>query len=276
MKKFLLTLIYSSNLFSSTYGIKAEFLYWAPLVSENEFYSTPGVKPHVHLHTPTYHSAFRLDALFGNEPCGTFLEARFTYLNAKDRLSRFDTGNLFGVRSDTITGDFASTYDFKYYVGELTNAWEIASCNLYFLGGVHYAWFGYNSDDSAKSPTTSARAFLRSQFWGVGPQIGVDFLYTLPCCTSFAIAGNARTSLLVSRLSFRSLTQTTKTSNDPQWQIVPAADMRLGLNWEPSWRCLNLILEAGYEFVWIHNCYFINIPDSLGFHGPYASIGMCY
>ncbi|MBA3237620.1 MAG: hypothetical protein H0T62_04625 [Parachlamydiaceae bacterium] len=108
--------------------------------------------------------------------------------------------------------------------------------------------------------TVSRSINAPSTFGGLGPQLGVDFAYSLPA--GFELSGGATASILVgsinSHTTFKSISTSSKhlgikTANSQKIrqqhrsQVIPAFEGRLGLVYSFE-SCSNTIkLEAGYE-----------------------------
>jgi hypothetical protein len=97
----------------------------------------------------------------------------------------------------------------------------------------------------------------QAEFWGVGPELGLDFSYMLPC--HFSIKGYGTGSLLVSKMESQSSANALDGSGLPLtlgiynitseniWRVVPAVDFRIGLNYGFSLCSCCFDIEVGYE-----------------------------
>lgn len=271
-----------------------------------------------HLRDPDFKPGFRVGLLY-NLCCPFALEGRFTYFN--------------GSGSDSTTGDFlypigfqgegaqdaednfytgtSKAHDrYKYYAGDLTlNRLSLSSCidNLHFIIGLHYANIKHNLhvthigtfDAGATAVNDDWKS--SSEFWGIGPQIGLDYKYNLTgpeCCYGiFSLATNVRASILCSdttstlHYSGRRTAETAgvNMSNDHQWRVTPAVDAKLGGSYSFTCYCYTASLEAGYEWIWYANAvddirsvsdgYPGDTIDAFGdlcLQGPYVSLSVAF
>lgn len=270
-----------------------------------------------HLATPNYRLGYRADLLYTLCDCSKALNLRFTYFNAKH--SKSVVGNFL---ADTIgfPGDGAQDVEdiyysgrasihnqYRYLAGDLTLNRLSFDCfcdNLFFLVGLHYANIKHSthlSSIGALPTSTGTRAVnndyrTHSDFWGIGPQIGIDYNYDLykNCNSEISLHANMRSALLCSdshaTLQARSLrTDPSEVSlkNDHLWRVTPAFDAKLGATYQFSLFCLDGSLELGYEWIWVHNSVntirgidvafpgdTIDVYSNLNLHGPYVRVGV--
>ncbi|CDR35172.1 Lpg1974 family pore-forming outer membrane protein [Criblamydia sequanensis] len=287
-------------------------------IFEGEFY--PNGRRH--LNPTNYRPALRLG--FSTDLCNGFdsFDFTFTYFNANYSQSKqgfflFDTigwpGNGAQAPEDINYSGIAKTKDrFRYYTLEAVLSRHcITSCadNLYFFMGLQYA----NIEHKRKStsfgdyPTSGDRRLVdnlllvESNFWGIGPELGFNYQYVLPCSRSLekhlSLFFNARASLLCSsstaELSYntqRTLnTEGIHVKNDHLWRVTPAFDARLGGSYEFSCFCMPSLLEIGYEWAWYNNCIdyitgydvafagdSLDTFSNLSLHGPFIRLTVEY
>lgn len=310
----------------SRFAIQGELLYLKPTIDQpffvvtstnnrfnGEFY--PNGKRH-RLETP-YKPGFRVEGIY--ELCnGIDFDVRFAYLTTK--------------HSDTVSGDFLvdgigfpgdgaqtpedTTYagtardkeNFRYYAGDATFNRLTLNClpdNLTFLIGLHFAYI------QRKEHFTSAGTFVsnnttrpvnnllrrNSIFWGIGPEIGVDYRYVFSNCFCFfpghfALFGNARGAILASHTeaSLHYFTERTgpvgvNLDNEPVWRVSPTVDAKLGLSYDFTCFCLNGTFEFGYEWLFYSDSVdlitgydvafpgdIIDLYSNLNLQGPFVAL----
>jgi hypothetical protein len=115
-----------------------------------------------------------------------------------------------------------------------------------------------------------------SRFWGLGPQLGLDYQYMLCERNQERLSLNAsgRFALLCSntQASFHYITANTGSvgvnlHNDSLWRVNPAVDARLSLIYNFCSCDSEITVEAGYELIWFHNCLDSIIGYDVGFAG---------
>jgi hypothetical protein len=277
--------------------LRAELIYFRPTIDQSFFVinsiENRGAENNIypfgrrHNNTPNYEAGYRLEAIY--KPCNCFsdFDLRYTSLQANHSKSvsgdfLFDTigfpGNGAQTPEDTTYDGTAHIKDhFKYYALDLTfNRFTMNCCpeNLTFLFGLHYTWIRFkgvfNGDgtfiDDEQIIRVENRLEKKSHFWGIGPELGMNYRCPLPlclCCNLGQIYFNAngRAALLCSKTKANFFYLTSRTGpdgvnirNKALWRVNPTADLRLGLSYEFCYCGVEAVIEAGYEAVWYSDC----------------------
>lgn len=324
--------LFSKGLFgndSGCFSLQGELLYLKPGVDQSYYVISSidnvveeNIFPNGRRHNldPKYRPAFRIEALapFCNT-CNN-LDLRFTYFNGGNSNTTdgdflFDTigypGNGAQDPEDTFYTGIAKFHEnFRYYGGDVTiNRLVLNGCRdgLALIFGLHYAHIRVNDDFSSSGTRlddivvipVSNSLHRNSQFWGVGPEFGIDYHFMFyPCLfqrpQTFSFVANARASLLASHTNAHFHYSTLRTggigvnlSNKPLWRVTPSVDARLGLSYNFCCPCFSLYFEAGYEFIWYSKCVdsitgydvafagdSIDVFSDLSLQGPYIAICM--
>lgn len=313
-----------------SFELRASLLYFKPSTDEshyvisstnNRFGENIFPDGRRHQNEAPYSPGFRLEGIFELNPCPTTLDLRFTYLHATHSDSTagdflFDTNGFPGdgaqaPEDTTYAGTARSRNRYKYYGAEGTYnrmIFDFMPDNLTFLIGLHYAYIQFREhtssdgsfiDDNVLTAVTN-RMIRDSHFWGIGPEIGLDYHYNLPqshCIPgSFALNANARGSLLCGCTKSHLHYTTVRTGpvgvnirNEHLWRVTPAANAQLGFSYSfGGQRCVATV-ELGYEFMWYSKCVdkitgvdvafagdTIDIFHSLNMHGPFLSLNIAY
>lgn len=306
--------------------LSAELLYFKPGIEQSSYAITsisnavggeffPSGKRHHN--RANYKPGFRIEGKY-DLCCSNAIDGRFTYFRAghSDSASGdflFDTigypGEGAQAPEDTRYSGTARIHDrYRYYAGDLTfNRLSLCSCvdNLYLLFGLHYAnihhkthftGIGNSLDGSTLVPVNNLLN-SRSRFWGIGPQLGLEYTYHLPqtCWGVFSLTANMRAALLCSKTNASFHYSTLRTAgtegvnlkNDHVWRVNPAFDARIGGSYDFCFCGYEGKLELGYEWVWYHNSinsitgYDVAFPgdsldvySNLSLHGPYLKVGV--
>lgn len=268
--------------------VGVEFLYFKPSIEQSSYVVSSSLNAagdeffpsgHRHLNTSSYKPGFRVTASAPMCSSWNDFEARFTYLycNQSDSttgLFLFDTNGYPGEGAQSpedtsYNGTARIKETFKYLSADTTfNRFVLDGCdeNLVLRVGLHAAYILHHTrmtsvgtfGGAAASPVSN---LLRnqSQFWGIGPQIGLDYRYDFLC--NIALAGSVRGALLCSdsnaHLHYSSLrtvgTNGVNLKNDHLWRVNPAFDAKLGAVYEFTCYCYESSLEVGYEWIWYSN-----------------------
>jgi hypothetical protein len=275
-----------------------------------------------HCNNTQYKPGFRVEALYQLCDQQTAVDARFTYFNAGHSSAvsgnfLFDTvgspGDGAQIPEDTTYSGKSQVHDsFKYYSVDATfNRQIVSSCvdSLNLLIGLestnvqyarHFKSFG-NFDDHGNTRPVKNSLKTHSRFWGIGPVLGLGYLYQLTnddCCWGvLGVRGNVRGALLCGRSHSNFHFYSTRTAgtagvnlkNNPTWKVLPTIDAKLGGTYQRCFCGFNTFIELGYEWIWIHNginnitaydvAYAgdsIDHYNNFGIHGPYLRINFVF
>lgn len=278
-------------------AVEGEWLYLRPTKENYLFSSTSGIgpvfdKPETVI--PSYHSGWRVGVNYYLCNCLDHFSVRGTRLKTTDRQTFASNSFIipFGTISSAAGIVGSDRVHFDYYAIEFLFSHKLCyDCrfNIEVVGGVQYARIGRKETVLFQS-TTPFSLKHQAHFWGVGPELGMDFYYCL--YSGFSLSGRGLGSLLASRAKqdfYRAgatLASQHQITNQPVWTIVPAIDLRFGLRYDRSWSCLNICLEAGYELIsYVHGLPVQDITttistsneyDNANMHGPYIAFGIIF
>lgn len=313
------------------FALQGEFLYFKPTIdqsyyaisSSNNFFGENIFPDGDRFNNNSFfRPAFRIEGAYALCNGCNNLDFRFTYLNAdnSDSVSGsflFDTigypGNGAQDPEDTFySGSADFEEQFRYYAGDATFSRIIFDCcpeYLSILFGLHYVYFKLDEDfDSSGTRVEnevviaiSNRLNRTCRFWGIGPELGLEYRYLLPNCLCWrtgvlSLIGNTRGSLLCSHTKAHFQYNTVRTgpigvnlNNDPLWRVIPTIDARVGLNYECAFHCLRTNIEIGYELIWYSDCVdtivgydvafagdSIDVFSNLNMQGPYLAISVSF
>jgi len=268
---------------------------------------------------------WRLDAGYLIPCTGNDISANWTYLSADedcstsgDVYSRFLPANK-NVISLSPWDNVKSDVCFEFNEVNLEVGQKVDFCSLHtrFHFGLSYVCLEHDIDTTANGKSKglrdrrrhTARSHLESDFWGVGPRLGIDITYPLGCSSSrFGLVGHMAGSLLAGEIevkenasattistSTRSSTGSSsssvsnfRTRSDDVCTVVPAAMLKIGLQYasqsDPG--CGGYLIEAGYQasgyfhtinhsldFDRAHRTGFINPISNFGIYGWYLTLG---
>jgi hypothetical protein len=314
-----------------TYEVRGELLYLKPTVDQS-YYAVKSINNIVgennfpfgkrYNNRSEFKPGFRIEGAYGL--CGGVhaLDGRFAYFTSKHSNSvsgnfLFDTTGFpgFGAQAPedtTYAGRSTSKQNFKYYAGDLTFNRTMLECcpeNLYVMMGLHVAYAQLNdhftstgnSIDDGKNVPVANKLIRKSHFWGIGPQIGLDYKYLVTDFCScdrgtLSFEGSARASLLCSTnhsdlhySTQRTGTRGVKLDNKSLFRVTPSVDAKLGLIYNYVYCSYELNLEFGYEMIWysdaVNTVYgtdvafagdSIDIFSSMNLQGPYVSLGVSF
>lgn len=316
---------------SGNIELAGELLYFIPVIDQTSYVISsnnnraggevfPNGKRHCNKFD--YKPGFRVEALYDFCNQVNTADVRFVYFNAGHSDSTtgdflFDTigypGDGAQAPEDTTYNGTAKIRDqFRYYAVDATlNRICVDSCvdSLTFLFGLQYANLQYKKHfnsvgsfaDGSTQINLSNTLKCHSRFWGIGPELGVDYRYNLSDATSrfgtIALKGNARAAVLCGKSHTDLHYNTSRTvgtagvnlRNDNKWQVVPTVDARLGAIYQPCACSVNTWIEFGYEWIWLQNgVNTINNYDvayagetndlfnTFGLHGPYLRINVAF
>lgn len=309
------------------FNISAELLYFKATIDQSAFVITSSdtivggefdVNGQRHLNASSYKPAFRVEAMYDLCQQSNALDFRFTFFNSGHKSSvtsavQVDTigypGDGAQFPEDIYYAGTASIHDhYKYYGVDLTlNRLSVNSCldNITMLFGLHFAKIDHNtyftstglSPDGAAFNTIDNSLNSHSNFWGIGPQLGIDYTYDIicPCYGQFSINANARGSVLCSKTNatfhYSSLhpagTEVIGLHNDDLWRVTPAFDWRIGGVYRFALFCMDATIECGYEWIWYSDSvdaitgYDVAFPgdsfdlySNFSLHGPFLKLGI--
>ena len=237
-----------------------------------------------HLVKSEYDAGFRIETLCPIWPAPkNVLNLRFAYLDANNSSDTtgpflFDTVGYPGhgaqaPEDTTYNGTAKMRHQYLYYGADATiNRPLFDECfdNLTLLFGLHYSYIKFRQKFLSEGTyivtdeplhTVSNRFRIKSTFWGIGPEVGIDYNYLLPCfraCGDIGLNANFRGMLLASENNSKLQDITTRTgpvgvnvkNKHAILRINPAFHAQLGLNYAYAGDCCNTFFEIGYEFNW--------------------------
>lgn len=259
-----------------------------------------------HLVSSEYKPGVRVETLSPVWPCpSNILNLRFTYFrghNSSDTSGPylFDTVGYPGHAAQhpedtTYSGTAKMRHHYHYYSADATlNRPLFDDCydNLTLLFGLHYTYLKFREKflstgialipAFARGPIDISNLInyyrLKSSFWGIGPEIGIDYNYLFPCfraCGDFGLNANIRGILLASSndasvqaVSIRTGPVGVNVKNkDAILRLNPACLAQLGFNYAYCGESYNAFFEVGYEFNWYSKCINKITSYDIGFAG---------
>lgn len=263
------------------FGLKGEFLYLKPTneISFASLENGAGLTTFLY-NVPDYKPGFRVEGLYAFG-CQNVLHGRFTYYNT-GKVHRVVTGSF--ITPIALEGTFDDTLKIKYYsIEALFGRWLFDACDfdLELDAGLVYSSIKYTESTAIDMPITFPRNQLK--FWGVGPEVAINLGYKLPRCYEFGFVFDARASLLVARTSnFKTDINVGSLTSEPSFQVTPAADIKLGVDWTHNWRCLSVNFGLGYEWIYYHQAItffdasFASKTFNTSFSGPYGTLSLIF
>lgn len=312
--------------------LSGELLYLKPSIEQSS-YVISSTDNHVgdeffpdgkrHFNRFHYKPGFRVEGLY--KPCGDWnaVDVRFAYFRAghSDSFTGPFLYDTIGFPGDGAQSPEDRSYSgtakikdrFHYYSVDATyNRLSLCSCidNFYLLFGLHYANIQHKTHFTSvgsfigNTSTNELRAVdnlqnSRSRFWGIGPQIGLDYSYSLTdpnCCYgAFSLNANARGSLLCARTKASYHYSSLRTAgsrgvnlkNQDVWRVTPAFNARLSGSYQFMTGLCQASLEIGYEWLWYHNGVdsirgidvafagdTLDLFNNFSLHGPYARLNI--
>lgn len=310
--------------------IRSELLYLKPtvdqsyyLITSNDTRSTIGnnLLPNGrrHSNSVSFEPGFRVEGLCHLPNEWNQLDCRFTCFTSAhtDSASGDFLFDVIGFPGDGAQDPEDTTYAgtanlrkiFLYYAADATvNRYALSDyCeNLSLLFGIHYAYIkvkdnftgtGVYSDSGIRNVNNHVRR--DSRFWGIGPQLGMDYRYVFP--SSFfpgvlSLVANGRASLLGGNTEASFHYTTTRTGaigvnirNDDLWRVTPGLDAKVGLSYNFCCGNMEATVEFGYELMWYSSCIdtitgmdvayagdSIDVLSSVNMQGPYAAITVSF
>ncbi len=252
-----------------------------------------------HIVNPDFDAGVRIETLSPIWPCpDNTINLRFAYFRAYNSSDTtgpylFDTVGYPGhgaqsPEDTTYSGTAKMCHNYLYYGADATlNRPLFDDCfdNLTLLFGLHYAYVEFKQKFTSAGivplevPLAIHNDFRqRSQFWGIGPEIGVDYNYLLPCfraCGDIGLNAHIRGMLLASQVDAKVQDITNRTgpvgvnvkNKHAILRLNPACHAQLGVNYAYCGDCYNAFFEVGYEFNWYSKCINKITSYDIGFAG---------
>lgn len=240
--------------------------------------------------------------------CGTFFNAHSSHSVSGDFL--YDTNGFpgFGAQGSPLyKGATRSRNSYQFYAGDFTYNRILMCClpdKLMFIVGLHGAYIQFKEHTTSLGTFTnndgvnplSNHLHRNSQFFGIGPEVGLDYRYLLPklscLCGTWDLRVKAVGALLCgnTRSDLRYVTLRTGPGgvgvrNGDVWRIISSANAHLGINYTLD----RMTVQLGYEFMWYSPCVnqitgldvffagdMIDVFNSFSLHGPYLRISCAF
>lgn len=234
-----------------------------------------------HFVNQEYKPGFRIEALgpISFCPCNIW-DARFTSFksNRSNQVSGpflFDTVGYTGhgaqAPEDTTYAGTSHMHHYYRYLaadGTVNHPLFNSGCDrLNLLFGLHYAYLKFRLqststgtfDTSDEESLVNNYLFQKSSFWGVGPEIGLDYTLDIPCtrgCVGVNI--NLRGALLATANNASILYTSERTgpvgvnlrNGSTIVRMNPAINAQIGFGYDYSCSDFQAFFEIGYEFMW--------------------------
>lgn len=288
------------------FAVTGEWVYLHPLV-DSPYYVINGtagpafpkalIGPR-NANTLDFHSGFSVEAMYGFTNALDDVRICWTHLVTSDSSTQSGT-SLFEIQNypSTSSGFYSGTA--TSHIGFTFNAvegvfgrhlYEMGCLGLTLEGGLNYSRISQRNEIiySGTFVGTPITDLLKntSSYWGIGPQVGLEGSYhiwnrlnAVANVSSALLIGQNRTHLLGTALLEPN---SANLRNDAIWRVVPAFQVRGGLNYGLG--CM-WDIEIGYEFLsYIRPLGNIVLEDVLvtalsidyytnvDFHGPYAAV----
>ena len=308
------------------FEIEATLLYLKPSIDDSHFVLSSfdntfggSLFPNGRRHgvSVPYTPGFRVEGLYNICPASSAFDIRFTYLEAHGSKSvtgdfLYDTNGFpgFGAQDSPVYAGTASDKNtYHVYTGDTTYNWSygcFAPNDLTFIVGLHYAYIKFHEKGEntgvfiGTTRPISNLLHRKSQFFGAGPEFGINYEYLLPnfSCLggTLTLNANARGALLYGSTKSDMTFVTLRTGpvgvafrNTPAWRITPMASAELSLSYHVNCGCVPTVFELGYEFMWYSKAVnkitgtdvafsgdTIDVFNSLSLQGPYLSINASF
>lgn len=257
-------------------SVEGEWIYFSPS-SETKYFGvladpTNGVinGQRIANRFDDFHSGYRLATSYSFCNCDRFISVTWTQLKAtKSRTVDIDTG-LFPTELPAMAF-FFDTFSFANQLHKLSYCaidailGQKAICTCWFdcdfFVGIHYA--NLKTKDRYTYLNFGGASFLlgneKSNFWGIGPEIGFHTDMQLWHCLSLAasVSGSFLAGRPCSNISFMTnapiSTNIFATFNERAWRLVPYGDIRISAKYEfhlpRIFSCSGIggTFEVGYE-----------------------------
>lgn len=230
----------------------------------------------VHCVQPNFSSGVRVWAGY-DDPCSCWgIRASYLYWDTSDRGEAFQ--DVTGIDIDDIEPviGFEGRSSFNYQAATLEVTGELTSCDCPFtilgFAGVGYAEVDHklNSlwalliDPDVEDFFAVIPSSDRSYFSGVGPRLGLDFTWELPCFSCLALHSTLAADFLVSKTKadrfvtlFIDLEEITDILPDLElnfnerlvncYRMIPSLEAKIGLQGTWACGCTSITGEIGYR-----------------------------
>lgn len=283
----------------------ASFLYLRPNIDDthfvlssfdNTFKGSVYPKGKRHQNSTSFTPAFSIEGF--HEP--SCIGLNFLYFNARSTASvtgdfLYDTNGFPGFRaqeSALYKGKARSKNTYNYCAADITYRLSYLSFGLhgaYIQFKEHTTSLGTFRNNDMIQPLSN-HLHRNSQFYGIGPKLGVD--YQIPFSDTWSLIMNATGSLLCCNtksdlrcVSLRTGPGGAAILNGSNWRVVPSAQSELGI----QYLLMNVSLEFGYKLIWYSQCAnkltdldvafpadSIDVYNSFSLHGLYFRLSGCF
>ena len=269
------------------WDLGAQALYLRPTYSAEKGYEL-NPSEGVSRVSPEWGWAYRIEGSYhfhtGNDMTMTYL-----HYDNDSKLGNYFGAIPFGFAAEPYYMKIQNKFDqVNLVLGQYTDlsAWK----KVRFYGGLQYAKFRVDTQNTflVTPPALLLRSvrgvtqYRDTEYYGVGPAIGVDYSYHLT--NAFSLTGNAATSLVYGASRYNSGFVVLPAGavflpfHRSEDAVVPSLEAKLGLKYESTWAEGSLNIEAGYQTINYFNVLetrryigFISRQDSSNFalYGPY-------
>jgi len=313
---------------TSPFEWSAALLYLKPNVDDshyvlssfnNVFNGSLFPKGQRHQNCASFTPGVSIEGLYDIDPHTSCLDLRLTYFNACSTNAvsgdfLYDTNGYpgFGAQDSPVyRGTARSKNLYNFYSGDLTYNRTLMSFfpdNFIFIAGLHAAYIKFKehttslgtfSTDQGPRPISN-NLNRNSQFYGIGPQFGLDYQFLLPGCRFFrgtwAFKAKTRGSLLcgntksdLSYVTLRTGPGGVGVDNGGLWRITPSANTELSINYSLNRPCFRMTVELGYKLMWYNKCVnkitgtdvafsgdTIDVFNDFSLQGPYLRLGCAF
>ncbi len=271
-----------------SFGGTFRFLYMQPTSSNSDYaalaFPLPLASPNWQIEDlkSDYHPAYEI-ALHATDDCNsTTFEIDYFHFQSKDTASKFAGDNnmigpFFEIGPDSLLYTQAKAKERIFLdegylnYGTSLSVNDNFSLNLFAGVAAMHLKKTLKSGFSNASGTVARSITTPTSYWGVGPQLGLDFTYSF--CENFGIVGEGKTALFVGNMkdhtNYSSIAPEASELGIPQpnkqstkvhsrTQVVPALEGKIGLAYSFCAFCIPMEFEAGYEVR-----YYINALQSV-------------
>lgn len=251
---------------------------------DNTFQGSVFPKGKRHQNTTTFTPGYRIEGIFDLCRDTSELDLRFTYFNAhaKDSVSGdflYESNGFPGFGAQIIgvyAGKAKSKNAYTFYAGDLVYKRSLPCFShesFKFIAGLHYAFIQFKEHTNNSGiffnhdvPTQLSNDLHRdSRFYGIGPQIGLDYHYLLSNpheeSETWSINAKARGYLLCGNIKSDLKYVTLRTGpggvgihNESTWRMIPSAAFECCICYMLECNCFSITVNFGYELMWYSKC----------------------